>query len=486
MLYYIDCILTNQQRAELIDKGVDFTELTLGTEAYHRHGVAFSREDGNAVVEVLGLLWEEGRSHEELYTPQGEWVEGYYIARLVPLPTPARSLLYRNGRMPRGDEEELYDVSQLRLARGAVLEEFEDGYEAYRHIPGVLFINTGSIPDVENGVGFRCAGWFKGRNACFMVCDYPERLSPEYRPIKDEESSVLAYFRGDSDGGTLWLTFKPNQLDRDEIGRLLVGYVLKVVAHWMHPELGEPPSYSECAKLLERENFIRIATRRLEREIDQIGVHTGEALEEVQEVRARLVRALRTASLLRRRAGELTSRERSELLKETVEQLEREFDALEASPDIESIEFGEDWIRGVTRPIQIRYGGLIYEMGHYTIFVNETKVAISSADGLEQYSENRDRHVCHPQIFSDGSACFGNASETIAKMQAEQAYSTLLPFLVVYLETGYNPADHELSIEKFNVPTHPDPEGEEDRARTEQRAARRATRRRDRPRQPQA
>jgi hypothetical protein len=373
------------------------------------------------------------------------------------------------------EDKELYDVRQLRLARGAVLESFDHDQVAYQHLPGVLFINVLSVPKVDEVI-FNCNNDFGALRGCLLVGENPELLNSEYRPIKDEEGRTLAYFRGDSDGGTLWLTFRPDQHTRRSC-RVTVGYVMKTVSHWMHPELEEPPSHSEYAKIVERENFIALAAKRLDYEIDCISTRSEEALSAVQEARANLVRALRTASLLRLRANELTSREREELVHEVVEQLEKEFKQLEESVDIETISFDEERIRAITRPIKIRHDGIVYEMGRYEISVNDDTVRITSADGFSQHSPNRGREVCHPQIFSNGEACFGNADETIVKLQEQRAYSTLLPLFVLYLETGYNPADHELSIESFNVPTHPDPEGEEERVRAEQRTQRRAARR---------
>jgi hypothetical protein len=433
-MLYIDIVLNDEQRAALIDKDVNFSEMTLGTEAYHRCGIAFSQEDCDAILEVLGLVKNDGARNRALHTPQERALDGYAELSLMPLPNRMEPIVWANrGQRAEGDEEAFQQLqAELGIGLSVKYCGYDNAFVEYCDRPGVLFVNVFSSPHetyIEDGN-------FRGGGERLL----PKKAGKDYVPIRYSDRKPVAYFRGDSDGGSLWLLFSTYEGNQE-----LVEYVLHTVARLMRPELGAVCSYKEYGNIAGRERYIGYASRHLKEEGRLIDQQVDQTAERIEEARRGLMGALQAAEALKLRREELRTGDQGEMLRKMKERLAKEFDVLASSSDFESLEFEENQVSATTRPIRLRYNGRIYEMGKYTIGLSrEGYITIQSVK----------RHG-HPHIRG-GEPCFGNMSEGVAKLQAEMSYGVLLPFLVNYLENGYNPADSYSKIEDYDVKNYPE------------------------------
>lgn len=436
-MLYVDYVLSDEQRALLIDRDVNFSEMTLGTETYHRHGVAFSDEDCEAALEIMGLIKDDRAGTDWVQTPQGEYLEGYFELSLLEMPTPMNPLVWGNPGQRSGYDNEVFQESHPNLGLGFFIEYFRRGFAEYRHRPGVLFVNVFSSPSEEFEI---VDDDFGGRgNHVRMVA---KDLGSDYITISYRDGRPLAYFRGDADGGSLWILFRT-----DAYERVLMEYIMHSVARLVNPGLGEVPSFEEYQKVASRERFIGFAQRRLQGEIDQMDSRVDNFGERIEDARVALVRVLVEAETIKHRREELRLGNSGEMLQSMKERLAKEFDDVVSSSDFESLEFRDDKVVAVTRPINLRYKGQIYEMGKY-------EIRIPREGDIRIFSESR---VGHPHLSEGNYPCFGNATESVAKLQAEMSYGLLLPFLVNYLENGYNPADSYTKIEDYKVKNYPEP-----------------------------
>lgn len=437
-MFYIDIVLSDEQRAALVSKDVSFSEMTLGTEAYHRCGIAFSEEDCGAVLDVLGLIRNVEGYDDTLETPKGEYMEEYSVLSLLEMPTPTNPIVWIN-RHERGPyDDEAFSETQPDLGLGLVIGHFRRDVTDYRHRPGVLFVNIFSSPQesfeaVEDNLGGR------GRSHYRLL---PDNLGKNYIPINCPEGKPMAYFRGDANGGSLWVLFRTDLFERS-----LLDYILHAVTRLVHPELGAVLSYDEYEGVASRERFIGLAGRRLKEESNQIDERVNSSAGQIETARQALVQALRQTEADKHRREELQNGNTGEMLRRMKERLAKEFDELSSSPDFESLELREDRVVVVTRPLKLRHEGRVYEIGKFQIRLpREGYIKIQSVDGQG-----------HPHVRG-GDPCFGNSSEGVAKLQAEMSFGLLLPFLVNYLENGYNPADSYSKIEDYQVKNYSESE----------------------------
>jgi hypothetical protein len=434
--YYVDYLLSDEQRAALAAAEIDFAEMTLGTPAFHRHGVSFPDDDLEVVLDILHLI-DDNENSERLETPQGDYVDEHYLLDLVEMPTADNPFVCSLGQ--RREDTAVYNNHQAELRHGLLLRSYDHGYAAHRRIPGVLVINTHCSP-VRNtgGCGSRFASITDG---CRLTA---EGLGNEYSVLLTPEGEPMAAFRGDADGGSLWMLFQPNEVSNPAV----VDYILYWAARQMFPELGEAVSLTEYNLIAARERYVLRAGRQIETEIREIGDRVSDAMSAVERARSELVDALRRADASCNRREELTSRDRAALIRELSEHLDREMQGIGESPDFESVEFVDDTIMVGTRPLLLRHEGRVYQLGRFTIEIGRRSLRINSRDGLR-----------HPHVTERGGPCLGNISEGVARMQAAMQYGPLLTILMRYLEYGYNPGDSYIRIENINAPSYA--EGEE-------------------------
>src|ERR1700690_3506112 len=97
-MFYIDYLLSDEERAELLSREIDFCEMSLGTAAYHRHGIAFPEQEGPKVLDALGL-YGDAENYRDLQTPQGDYGPNFVHWTLVPLPTQGNRLVWAKSEL---------------------------------------------------------------------------------------------------------------------------------------------------------------------------------------------------------------------------------------------------------------------------------------------------------------------------------------------------------------------------------------------------
>ncbi|HEX5744565.1 MAG TPA: hypothetical protein VFX84_03920, partial [Candidatus Saccharimonadales bacterium] len=371
-MLYIDIVLSDDQRSALIDRNVNFSEMALGSEAYHRRGIAFPESDCEAVLSVLGLVRDEEVSDSTLKTPQGKPIEDYFELSLARMPTPMEPIVWTNAYARGDSDEEIFKAFQAESGLGLAIKYTDDTeFAGHRHHPGVLFVNVFSSPGEDFRLDHRS---FKHGESSVIRTRKPGK---EYIRIAHSDRRALAYFRGDSNGGSLWLLF---HTEYDE--RTLLEYALYSTMRLMNPKLGAICSYKEYERIAARERYIRSAENRLQEESRQADSRVSESNEQIESARRTLVLALQEADAAKHRREELESGDTGEMLRKMKENLAKEFDDLSSSPDFESLEFEEDRVIAVTRPLKLRYEGRVYEMGKYRITVHDDgDLTIASVKG---------------------------------------------------------------------------------------------------------
>jgi hypothetical protein len=436
MRYYADCLLTSEQRIALTEEGIDFSEITVGSAVYHRHGVTFPEEVSAAVTSKLGLLVDLTERAKSLTVPDtGIQVPEVSQLALVQPPTKAKPVVNAS-QSPEGWFRAICAEHHNRLQLGMVLSDFHWKLSSQRDVGGVLFVNCLSGP-AELNCKLADDNELGGDR---FVC--PRTVGSEYLKILGNNRKVIALFQGDRMGGTLWFLVK---LRHSESSEDLVDYVLTVVERHINPELGPAQSYREFREKGARRRYLRSAREALEEEQDSIGERVVNADQSIQEARRQLVGTLREADAARRRHEVLAGSDGDVLMAAMVKRLEKEFDALAESPDFESIDFEGSTLIVQTRPLTLVHGGRAYEFGRYKIQVSKHDLQVTSVDGVRSQGE---RHCCHPHV-SNNYLCLGNLTESLARMQAAMQFEMLLPLVVRSMEVGYNPADSYSRIDGF-------------------------------------
>lgn len=110
---------------------------------------------------------------------------------------------------------------------------------------------------------------------------------------------------------------------------------------------------------------------------------------------------------------------------------------LEKSDMYSKIEVRDNGIVGVTKNIKIKYNRHEYNLGKYKVTVLfEGKVHICSA--------NPSNHTnCHPHVNSDGTACWGNAAEDIAKGIGQSDFLSVFKICYNFLNSYDNTHPYE-------------------------------------------
>ncbi|HVO86575.1 MAG TPA: hypothetical protein VMT23_02470 [Candidatus Binatia bacterium] len=427
----MDYLLSDSEREALYERGVEVAEISIGDALFHRHGILFHEEDGEAVMEILGLLGSPG-GYEGLRNPKGEYIEECCLWKLSDLPTPENPVVWGFGG--NGRDFKPLRADQFRLSRGLVVNSGDNDVAEYRHRPGILFVNFFMSPcqdrqETESGE----VRWYR------LV---PNGLGPEYQLINDSRGEPLACFRGDEEGGSLWLLFEPYHQHDD----VLLEYVVECASRLMHPDLGAPRSIAEHRLYIDRDRYIQRAVRMLEDEKRHIDGRIEDVEEMARNARAEHIRAIRSVEAARQRREELRTGNEEALVQEFRDRLLAEFEALMASPDFEAVRVHEGEVSVVTRPIEITYNGKIYEMGRYEIHVSSTSLYIELVDGGSH-------RPVHPHVDNGGAICFGNVDEAVAKLQASMQFGLLFQLVVRFLEESYDPADSYSKLSDYNVPT---------------------------------
>ena len=117
------------------------------------------------------------------------------------------------------------------------------------------------------------------------------------------------------------------------------------------------------------------------------------------------------------------------------------------------IDFKQKGIEAITSPIDIIYEGYEYHLGRYRVWIDLENEEINFSN-LERTVDG----YHHPHIDTDGTACWGNIEEDVARLLAEGDAYGLLVICSEFLRS-YSPENPFLKIEYWD-PNY-DPEEEE-------------------------
>lgn len=451
-MYFTDCILTDTQRQNLTEAGVVFKEELIGNETLHRHGISFDTDHLDIVVRVLGLLYNRAGNQEYVIDPvSGEYFrdrgyhDAFYRVPVIDRPTANNPVVFLETRFSGRYENRTSHLRPIleqaygELQLGMVVETFRNQPAPFIERPGLLQVSVFSHPE---GTRSEEIAGVDGMRLMLRVVG----STRDYFVVRNSAGRYIAMFKGDENGGTLWLLFNPS--DCTNLTETL-SYVMYALSRHLHPELGEIDDITTYRESAARREYLATARERLRAEVAARPAIAARANEAVARAEHALITSVRSADIARRLAGE--SVDEATLLSEIVLQVEREFADLAASPDFESISFENSSFVAITRPVEITHDGVVYSMGRYKLVImagQDTSIRIYSADGVQS-----PRGLCHPHVESSNLPCYGNQRENFARLLAGRQYSVLLPLIVMYLETGYQPFDSYGYIELFQVPT---------------------------------
>lgn len=442
-MQFIECVLTDSDRQRLQDAEVEFTEHVIGTATHHLLGITFRDHATETVVDLLGLIRDYNGDDNRVCNPV---TRDYFYhmnedVRSVPLLLPPQAgeaplLVNSWRRFGRSRDQDLSEISRS-MGMGLIIRRAHDSAPfAYR--AGQLMIHVNGHPPGTSSEILE-----QGFEGCSR---YRRVIGPtrDFVVVRNDSGRYIALFQGDAAGGTLWLLF-----DFDDCGSPMeiLKYVLHALAQNLNPDLGAVLTYAEYLRLAGQRAYIAHARDRLRADLQELPRQAARTTDRVREIQGQLVAALRDQQLAVLRQAEPV-RSEDELIAELVLKMEQEFANLSGSPDFESILFEGRSIVAVTRPIEITWRGNIYSYGRYKLTCTTDAIQIFSVDRPLSGEKS------HPHI-NGTSPCFGNMTQTMAKLLAERRYGELLPLLVIYLERGYDPAGAYVTIDSCNVPVRP-------------------------------
>ena len=192
-----------------------------------------------------------------------------------------------------------------------------------------------------------------------------------------------------------------------------------------------------------RDQYVRMCLVRLSEEQESLSRQIKECDSKINEAGKTINEQVRRRHALNQRLMHIQV---DELDKEK-ENLAREFDQLAGAPCVTAVRAKNDRIEVDTRTVYMKHEGETYQIGRFTMFINnDGKVRFSSRDNTHN---NTVRGGClHPHIDSHGRPCLGNITETVATMTAQRQYAAVVNLLFRYLES-YNPSSPYSNIRNW-------------------------------------
>ncbi len=126
------------------------------------------------------------------------------------------------------------------------------------------------------------------------------------------------------------------------------------------------------------------------------------------------------------------------------ERLGEEWKKISALSDIENLAIIDDGLQAHTKPIAMKYNGVMYNVGSFVI-------RVSKYGTISVWSENPTHpdRVPHPHIGKDGTPCFGNATEAIIRAASALRYADTFSYVLRWLRDGYTPELALVKIEEW-------------------------------------
>jgi hypothetical protein len=194
-------------------------------------------------------------------------------------------------------------------------------------------------------------------------------------------------------------------------------------------------------KAARRSEFVETMTRSVEGAVDQLrseGSESDKRIAEYQLVLAQeLRRKLEIETLLRAFLD-------SPRVSEAVASLPGQYRRIKAEPDVAKLAIVDGGLQVETKPLEIEYQGVRYDLGPFVIRVGRRGVV-----SIWSESPRHPGGVPHPHIAKDGGPCFGNATDAILKAGADHRYHDAVTLVLRWLKDGYSPQLASVKIEEW-------------------------------------
>lgn len=438
-MYFIDAILTDEQRAALAAADVSFEELTLGNRAVHRHGITVSHRDLPHTLETLRLLEDISARHTYVRDPATNMsVEDYEYVPCIEMPTSENPVVIypeiRGGSTLRPMLETLSREAGL----GVLYRDTNRGESTVACISGLIQIKPRSVPP-ETAV-YDSWAYINQIGDTYSLESVPAGYTPLYGMSPTDP--VALCIGDDTTGYVVFLLFSPSESDA---AITQFEYVLHCLARSIQHTLGGLQDFEAFSRGVARRRYLAGARSRLATEMAS-AQNSSQIETELREAQRTMTQALAAQQAWERQQLLLQTTPEADLLAELVGRMESEFDNLLNNPDFTSIRFGQSMVEVETVPIEIEHEGTIYLMGRYSI-------TVSSSRNVRMHSLDHNGDRDHPHL-SNGEPCYGNISETVSELLAQNNYGDLLPLLVEFLRSYYPSGAYSI-ITSFNVPTRP-------------------------------
>jgi len=180
-----------------------------------------------------------------------------------------------------------------------------------------------------------------------------------------------------------------------------------------------------------REHFIKISCQPRQEIINKIARQMSNLDIEILECQKALVARIRELEVKKFEYDAMQ-------IKPSAELKGAEFDNLLLHPDIENIEFEGYGIIVTTKPIKIEYGGEIYFIGRFNIYL-ETNGGIGWLLRFKNLDQNIFGHP-HPHMQTNGVPCLGNIKECMPHMIGANQFAAAINVAIQYLKS-YSDSD---------------------------------------------
>ena len=171
---------------------------------------------------------------------------------------------------------------------------------------------------------------------------------------------------------------------------------------------------------------------------------------EAEKMRREIASILQRAAELQRDLVALRSVQESmktnAFKRDFLRRMPRDLKRIQTHALVARVEYLEQALHVITRPLTVEHEGVSYLVGAFTIRIN-------SRGAVSVWSEapTHQKRISHPHISNEGTPCYGNAGAAIAMAAGEARYADAINYILTWLTRGYSPNLADAKIEQWPI-----------------------------------